>query len=419
MSNTGKVVEFTVKQLLDCGAHFGHRTNYWNPKMSRYIYGVRNNTHIFNLKETALRMNEALGAIKRVASQNGKILFVGTKKQAQDSIASNANRCGQFYVNHRWLGGMMTNWNTISDSIKTLSGYDELLENQTLVITKKERLNIEKKRDKLQNVLGGIRTLGGRPDLLFVMDCRNESLAVTEAKKLGIPVVGVVDSNTDPDNIDYVIPANDDASKAIEFYCYLASEAALKGLELSLNKAGAQLSAEELIKLHQESQKNAKANNEKGKGKKGAVASKGEKKVSGQSKAEKVSKDTSVSTVQSEQKESTKATKPDASKGTKDKVEVVTKQSSTTKTTAGSTNSSSAEQEAAPKTVAKATKASDISNTREAKLKAAKVDEAGKAKPNSKSVGVKESSKKESKTVSVKSADQEGDAEGVSKKAKV
>lgn len=262
MSNSSKVVDFTIKQLLDCGAHFGHRTNYWNPKMSRYIYGVRNNTHIFNLQETAYKLNDALNVIRKVASQNGKILFVGTKKQAQDPIAAHAKRCGQFYVNHRWLGGMMTNWNTISASIKTLAGHEEMLESANIDITKKERLNIEKKRDKLENVLGGIRTLNGRPDLLFVVDCRNESIAVTEAKKLGIPVVGVVDSNTDPDAIDYVIPANDDASKAIEFYCYLASEAALKGLELSLNKAGAQLSAEELIKLHQDALETAKAKEE-------------------------------------------------------------------------------------------------------------------------------------------------------------
>lgn len=246
-----KVVDFSIKQLLDCGVHFGHRTNYWSPKMLPFIYGSRNNTHIFDLGQTARYLNKALEKIKEVASQNGKILFVGTKKQAQNSIATHAKRCGQYYVNYRWLGGMMTNWYTISASLKTLENYEELLANENLDITKKERLTIDKKKEKLDNVLGGIRTLGGKPDLLVVIDCRNESLAVKEANKLGIPVVGVVDSNTNPEGVDYVIPGNDDAAKAIELYCYLVSEAILKGMEESLSESGAKLSAEEVVQLHQ------------------------------------------------------------------------------------------------------------------------------------------------------------------------
>ena len=247
-----KVVDFKIKQLLDCGVHFGHKTNYWSPKMRPFIYGARNNTHIFNLAQTARNLNIALQKVKDVASKNGKILFVGTKKQAQNSIATHAKRCGQYFVNYRWLGGMMTNWYTISASLKTLENYEEVIANEDLDITKKERLSIEKKRVKLENVLGGIRTLGGKPDLLVVIDCRNESLAIKEANKLGIPVVGVVDSNTSPDGIDYVIPGNDDASKAIELYCYLISEAILKGMEQSLSSSGAKLSAEETVQLHQD-----------------------------------------------------------------------------------------------------------------------------------------------------------------------
>lgn len=246
---TTKIVDFSIKQLLDSGVHFGHRTNYWNPKMSKFIYGIRNNTHIFNLQETALRLNHALAVIKKVASMNGKILFVGTKKQAQDAVASSAKRCGQYYVNYRWLGGMLTNWNTVSASLKTLLEYEELLNNPNLDITKKERLSVEKKRLKLENALGGIKNLGGKPDLIFVIDCRNELLAVKEANKLGIPVVGIVDSNTNPDGIDYIIPGNDDATKAIELYCYLASEAALQGLAESLSRAGADVSPEEALKV--------------------------------------------------------------------------------------------------------------------------------------------------------------------------
>ncbi len=259
--SSAKVVEFTIKQLLESGAHFGHRTNYWNPKMAQYIYGTKDKVHIIDLRATAIMLNRALGALKQAAANNGRILFVGTKKQASDVIAEQAKRCGQYYVNYRWLGGMMTNWTTISASIKTLEHYEEMLGNENLNITKKERLELERKYTKLLRVLGGIRNLGGKPDLIFVIDSRRESLAMQEARKLGIPVVAIVDTNANPDNIDYVVPGNDDARKAIELYTTLASEAVLKGIGESLQKSGADLSVmstEEVIKLNQES-KAAKA----------------------------------------------------------------------------------------------------------------------------------------------------------------
>lgn len=376
MLNSGKVVDFTIKQLLDCGAHFGHRTNYWNPKMARYIYGIRNNTHVFDLQKTAYKMNDALFAIKKVASQNGKILFVGTKKQAQESIANHAKRCGQFYVNHRWLGGMLTNWKTISESLKTLSRYEELLEDPNLDITKKERLNLDKKRMKLDRVLGGIRTLGGKPDLLFVMDCRSESLAVLEARKLGIPVVGVVDSNTDPDNIDHIIPANDDAAKAIEFYCYLASEAALKGLELSLDKSGAQLSAEELIKLHQDQQK-AKAQSAKdAKGK--ATTSKGAKKKATNKSDVKIESKNPASKVESPELNFDIARSEEKKATTDDKKESLVEKAEVTKISDISAKDAKSKSSDAKKVNAASATKTDDSSEKEASKKASGTADNGK-----------------------------------------
>ncbi len=242
---------FTMRDLLEAGVHYGHRKNFWNPKMSKYIYGVRNGIHIIDLGQTVPLLKESLNLLKDVASNNGRILFVATKKQASEVIEAEATRCGQYFVKHRWLGGMLTNWTTVSASIKTMQKYEELLENTETSLTKKERLDIDRKRIKLNNVLGGIRNMGGKPDLLFVIDTNLESLAITEAKKLGIPVVAIVDTNSNPDGIDHIIPGNDDARKAIELYTRLASDAILAGMQESLSGAGVDIGAIDIIALEE------------------------------------------------------------------------------------------------------------------------------------------------------------------------
>jgi small subunit ribosomal protein S2 len=242
---------FTMRDLLEAGVHYGHRKNFWNPKMSKYIYGARNGIHIMDLGQTAPMLRAALDVLKDVASRNGRILFVGTKKQASEIVAAEATRCGQYFVNHRWLGGMLTNWSTVSASIKTMQKYEELLSNPEVSLTKKEKLDIDRKRIKLDAVLGGIRNMGGKPDLLFVIDTNLEKLAITEAKKLGIPIVAVVDTNSNPDNIDYIIPGNDDARKAIELYARLASDAVLGGIQESLSGSGIDIGAIDIVSLEQ------------------------------------------------------------------------------------------------------------------------------------------------------------------------
>lgn len=229
---------FTMRDLRDAGVHFGHRKNFWNPKMAKYIYGTRNGTHIIDLQQTVPMLHAALEAIREVATRNGKILFVATKEQASEVVAEHAIRCGQFFINHRWPGGMLTNWSTISKSLNTLRTYEELLAEEGSYLNKKEKLDIDRKREKLEKTLGGIRNMGGRPDLLFIIDVNNESLAVQEAKKLGIPVIAVVDTNCSPEGIEYVIPGNDDARKSITLFMKLASEAVLAGIQEGLTSAG-------------------------------------------------------------------------------------------------------------------------------------------------------------------------------------
>jgi len=236
-------INITISELLEAGVHFGHRKNYWNPKMAPYLYGVRNGVHIVDLQQTAQMMHNALTALRKIAAKNGRILFVGTKKQASDLTAEAAKRCGQYYVNHRWLGGMLTNWSTVSASIKTLEEYESRLADENIILTKKERISLQRQREKLEKALGGIRNMGGKPDALFVIDVNNESLAVQEARKLGITVVAVVDSNCNPDNIDYIIPGNDDARKAIEVYTKYASDAILYGVQDSLSRSGVDISS--------------------------------------------------------------------------------------------------------------------------------------------------------------------------------
>ena len=235
--------EFTMRQLLEAGVHYGHQTARWNPRMGEFIYGDRNGIHILDLTQTVPMLDAALKAVRDTVAKGGRILFVGTKRQAQKAVAEAAEKCAQYYMNHRWLGGTLTNWKTIQNSIARLKALDEILAGGAEGLTKKERLNMEREQGKLQASLGGIREMGGTPDLIFVIDVGKESLAITEAKKLGIPVVGIVDSNCSPKDIDFVIPGNDDASRAIALYCDLISRAALDGMTAQMGAAGVDLGA--------------------------------------------------------------------------------------------------------------------------------------------------------------------------------
>ncbi|QKX02624.1 30S ribosomal protein S2 [Wolbachia endosymbiont of Dirofilaria (Dirofilaria) immitis] len=232
--------EITIRDLAGSGVHFGHKVSRWNAKMAPYIYGIHqeNRIHIIDLRKTLPLLQVAMRALYDVASQGGRVLFVGTKFQALDIIASEAIRCGQYYVNYRWLGGMLTNWETVSSSIKTLIQCEKILNNGNRILTKKELGNIEKKRQKLDKALGGIREMGAIPDILFVIDTNKEHIAVKEAKKLRIPIAAVLDTNSSPDDITYPIPGNDDSRKSVELYCRLAADCILSGIESSLAKSG-------------------------------------------------------------------------------------------------------------------------------------------------------------------------------------
>ena len=216
--------KITIKDLLDAGIHFGHRTNRWNPKMSEYIFGHRNGIHIIDLQKTVVFFNDALKVINEYASQGKNILFIGTKRQASDIIEKYAIECKQYFINKRWLGGMLTNWDTIQNSIRRLKNIEDILENKISSYTKKEILKFENSAQKLNKALGGIKNMEGKPDLLFIIDTNKEVLAVKEANKIGIPIVAVIDSNSDPDGIDFPIPGNDDAIRSIEYYCNAISQ---------------------------------------------------------------------------------------------------------------------------------------------------------------------------------------------------
>ena len=236
--------DYSMRQLLEAGAHFGHQTHRWNPKMDRYIYGSRNNIHIIDLSQTVPLLDQALKVVSDTVAGGGRLLFVGTKRQASEIIADAAKRSAQYYVNARWLGGMLTNWQTISNSIKRLRELEALLDSgEAEGITKKERLMRTRERDKLERALGGIKDMGGTPDILFIVDTNKESIALQEAKKLNIPVVAVLDSNSDPDNVDYPVPGNDDASRAIALYCDLFAKAALDGIARQQGSAGIDIGA--------------------------------------------------------------------------------------------------------------------------------------------------------------------------------
>ncbi|MBB3939530.1 small subunit ribosomal protein S2 [Novosphingobium fluoreni] len=233
----------TMQQLIEAGAHFGHQTHRWNPRMRPYIFGARNGIHIIDLSQTVPLMARALDFISSTVQAGGKVLFVGTKRQAQEPIAQAARACGQHFVNHRWLGGMLTNWKTISGSIKRLKSLEEQLSGDTTGLTKKEVLQLTRERDKLELSLGGIRDMGGIPDVMFVIDANKEDLAIKEANVLGIPVVGILDTNVNPQGIAFPVPANDDASRAVRLYCEAVAQAATKGRREGVADSGVDVGA--------------------------------------------------------------------------------------------------------------------------------------------------------------------------------
>ena len=232
--------DYSMRQLLEAGVHFGHQAHRWNPKMGEYIFGTRNNIHIIDLAQSVPMLHRALQAVSDTVAKGGRILFVGTKRQAQDAIAEAAKKCAQYYVNSRWLGGTLTNWKTISNSIKRLRALDEMLAGGEAAhgYTKKERLTLQRERDKLDRALGGIKDMGGLPDLLFVIDTNKEDIAIKEARRLGLPVAAIVDTNCDPNGITFVVPGNDDAARAITLYCDLVAKAAIDGISRAQGDSG-------------------------------------------------------------------------------------------------------------------------------------------------------------------------------------
>ncbi len=237
--------DFTMRQLLEAGAHFGHQSHRWNPKMAPYIYGARNSIHIIDLAQTVPLLHQALKTVSDSVAKGGRVLFVGTKRQAAQEIAESAKRCAQYFVNSRWLGGTLTNWKTISASISRLRKLDEMLGEGAKGLTKKERLMLTREREKLEKALGGIKDMGGMPDLVFVIDTNKEALAIKEANRLKIPVIAILDTNSDPDGVAHPIPANDDASRAIQLYCDLIARAAIDGISRSQGAAGVDVGAAE------------------------------------------------------------------------------------------------------------------------------------------------------------------------------
>jgi len=241
------VPSFDMRQLLEAGVHFGHQSHRWNPKMGQYIFGARNNIHIIDLAQTVPMLHQALQAVSDTVARGGRVLFVGTKRAASDAIADSANRCAQYYINHRWLGGTLTNWKTITQSIKRLKKLDELLSGDAQGLTKKERLQMTRERDRLNQAIGGVKDMGGIPDILFVIDTNKEAIAIAEANKLNIPVIAVVDSNSNPSGITFPIPGNDDAGRAIALYCDLIVKSVLDGIERSQGASGMDLGASEEV----------------------------------------------------------------------------------------------------------------------------------------------------------------------------
>ncbi|MBW8309862.1 MAG: 30S ribosomal protein S2 [Candidatus Paracaedibacteraceae bacterium] len=234
---------FSMRQLLEAGIHYGHHTRRWNPKMAPFLFGIRNNIHIIDLEQTVNLLHRALEAVRNTVAAGGRVLFVGTKPQASAKVKESASKCGQYYINHRWLGGTLTNWKTVNQSIKRMKDQEERLDNSGQGLTKKEQLDLQREYTKLELALGGIRDMGGLPDLLFVIDTNKEAIAIQEAARLGIPVVGILDSNSDPAGVTFPIPGNDDAQRAIQMYCDLVAGAVLDGLQAEMASAGIDLGA--------------------------------------------------------------------------------------------------------------------------------------------------------------------------------
>jgi small subunit ribosomal protein S2 len=238
--------DYSMRQLLEAGVHFGHQKHRWNPKMAPFIFGVRNNIHIIDLAQTVPMLHQALKTVSDTVARGGRVLIVGTKRQAQDSVAQAARRSAQYFVNSRWLGGMLTNWKTISQSIQRLRKLEETLSGEVSGLTKKERLTLDREREKLEKALGGIKDMGGLPDLIFVIDTNREAIAIQEARRLGIPVAAILDSNCDPDGIAFPIPGNDDAGRAIALYCDLIARAAIDGIGRAQGDIGIDVGASEV-----------------------------------------------------------------------------------------------------------------------------------------------------------------------------
>jgi small subunit ribosomal protein S2 len=239
------VPEFTMRQLLEAGVHFGHQTHRWNPKMKSFIYGSRNGIHIIDLAQTVPLLHQALLTVTETVAKGGRVLFVGTKRAAAEQIADAAKRSAQYYVNARWLGGMLTNWKTISNSIKRLRTIDETVAKEDSGLTKRELLSLAREKVKLDRALGGIKDMGGTPDLLFVIDTNKEQLAIKEANRLGIPVIAIIDTNSDPAGVTHPIPGNDDAGRAVALYCDLVSRACIEGISMAQTGHGADMGAAE------------------------------------------------------------------------------------------------------------------------------------------------------------------------------
>lgn len=255
---------FTLRQMVEAGVHFGHHARRWNPQMAPYIYGKKDNIHIIDLQKTYPMLYNALNAVRDVAANGGKVLFVATKRQAQDIVKESAGRCGQFYVNYRWLGGMLTNWKTVYKSISRLNKLNEMEANNAYEgYTKKEVMNLKKEREKLAITLDGIKDMGGQPDMLFVIDTPKEALAIKEAKKLGIPVVGIIDTNANPNEVEFPVPGNDDAIRAIQFYCDLVSDAVLDGVQAEMEAKGLEVSDAETVETEEKAAPKKRASRKK------------------------------------------------------------------------------------------------------------------------------------------------------------
>jgi small subunit ribosomal protein S2 len=240
---------FTIQELLDAGVHYGHRAQRWDPRMAPFIFGIRNDVHIIDLQQTVPLMHRALHSVRDIVTKGGRVLFVGTKRQAQEVVAAEAKRCGQYYVNYRWLGGMLTNWRTISRSIRRLKKMEEQLAGDLQGLTKKEILELQRQCDKLERSLGGIKDMAGLPDIIFVIDTNKEHIAIAEASRLGIPIIAVLDSNSNPDGIHFPIPGNDDALRAISMYCRLMSDAVLAGIQAEMSRSGVDMGRAEVVSV--------------------------------------------------------------------------------------------------------------------------------------------------------------------------